>query len=79
MRKAVVKSLSVLFLMASPIGCASAFVQHIGTNRYQIDSVGGIVSSADDAFTDKAQELCPRGYKVIERDRNRGAGTIECE
>jgi hypothetical protein len=81
--------LVIIFIMITMLGCAgitnkmeNAEVTKIGKNRYEI-SVDSM-TNPDGAFTKKALEVCPSGYKVIERTK-RGeylvtiVGTIECE
>jgi len=61
-------------------GCSTAWVKKIGNNRYQINAIGSLMGSPNDNFTSKAQEVCPNGYKVIERHgTNDLYGTIECD
>ncbi len=71
-------------LIGALLGCATTQTSatKIGTNRYEISADS--MTDPDGAFTKKAQEVCPKGYKVIERTK-RGdymvtiVGTIECE
>lgn len=67
-------------MMLALLGCAPV-VQKIGANRYHIKAQAGF-RIADDVFIEKATELCPKGFKVIERHNPVPSlvnGTIECE
>lgn len=71
----------VMLSIVSLFGCNNKIIK-IGQNRYQI-SVSGL--KADAAFTKKAQQQCPNGYKVIERTTTYDmsipglSGTIACD
>ena len=80
--KKILSMLAAFLLIFSLSGCSNAFVKKIGTNRYEINALRGGITSPDDNFATKAREICPGGYRVIERHSTNTVemyGTIECE
>jgi len=77
----IVGVLFFVFISFSLFGCATAWSDKIGSNRYEIKAQPGLLLNSNANFSSEAKRVCPNGYKVAERYTSGKYvyGTVECE
>jgi hypothetical protein len=63
-------------------GCQSAFERRLkstGCDRYAIAAQATTFKTAEVNFTEKADRLCPKGYKILERHYDSGELKVKVE
>ncbi len=79
----VIKSSICVLAICSLAGCtSSAYSKPMGEGRYHINSWGAVASDPNENFTREANRICPKGYKILERNQDpfnkEVNGSVEC-